>query len=157
MANYNTASDCGCRQDMTPNYPMPQRPCPANTPKRQMMPRPCPANMPNRPMPQRPCPANMSQRPCPTDMPKKPCPADMPKKPCSSDMSKRPCPADIPECPPVMPDRPMLDSLAGMPIAMAYVPWQFFNTTFELDKALECGTIFPELSKPFYGKGGCPR
>lgn len=139
MANYNTTSDCGCRQDMTPNYPMPQRPCPANTPKRQMMSRPCPANMPNRPMPQRPCPANMSQRPCPADMPKKPCPADMP------------------DCPPVMPDRPMFDSLAAMPIAMAYVPWQFFNTTFELDKALECGTIFPELSKPFYGKGGCPR
>ena len=43
------------------------------------------------------------------------------------------------------------------PIAMAYVPWQFFHETFEPDKALECGTIFPELSKPFYGKGGCPK
>lgn len=134
MANYNTASDCGCRQDMMPR-PMTQRPCPANTSNRQMMSRPCPANMPSRPMPQRPCPA---------DMPKKPC-VDMPK-----------CPA--PERPPIMPDCPMAaDSLAGMPIAMAYVPWQFFDKTFELDEALQCGTIFPELSKPFYGKGGCPR
>jgi len=49
------------------------------------------------------------------------------------------------------------DPLAVMPIAMAYVPWQFFHETFEPDKALQCGTIFPELSKPFYGKGGCPK
>ena len=45
--------------------------------------------------------------------------------------------------------------LAGMAIAMAYVPWQFMNETYEPDKALQCGTIFPELNKPFYGKGGC--
>ncbi|MCI8495097.1 MAG: spore coat associated protein CotJA [Lachnospiraceae bacterium] len=42
-----------------------------------------------------------------------------------------------------------------MAIAMAYVPWQFMNETYEPDKALQCGTIFPELNKPFYGKGGC--
>ena len=47
------------------------------------------------------------------------------------------------------------DPLAGMAIAMAYVPWQFMNETYEPDKALQCGTIFPELNKPFYGKGGC--
>ncbi|MFP3152918.1 spore coat associated protein CotJA [Lachnospiraceae bacterium ZAX-1] len=39
-------------------------------------------------------------------------------------------------------------------VAMAYVPWQQFHTVYELDKALECGTIFPELNKPFYGKRG---
>lgn len=36
-------------------------------------------------------------------------------------------------------------------IAMAYVPWQHFTTVFETDKALEVGTIFPELEKPFRG------
>lgn len=49
------------------------------------------------------------------------------------------------------------DPLAGMAIAMAYVPWQFMHETYEPDKALHCGTIFPELNKPFLGKGGCPR
>lgn len=49
------------------------------------------------------------------------------------------------------------DPLAGMPIAMAYVPWQCFHDVYEPDKALMYGTIFPELNKPFYGKGGCPK
>lgn len=49
------------------------------------------------------------------------------------------------------------DPLAGLPVGMAYVPWQFFQEVYEPDKAIQCGTIFPELSKPFYGKGGCPR
>lgn len=47
--------------------------------------------------------------------------------------------------------------LRNMALAMAYVPWQYFDTVFEVDKALECGTIFPELSKPFFGKRGVPR
>ncbi|MBS5078695.1 MAG: spore coat associated protein CotJA [Clostridiales bacterium] len=42
-----------------------------------------------------------------------------------------------------------------MPVAMAYVPWQTFHDKFELCKALEVGTIFPELCKPFCGKRGC--
>lgn len=50
-----------------------------------------------------------------------------------------------------------MDPLAGMAIAMAYVPWQFMHETYEPDKALQYGTIFPELNKPFLGKGGCPR
>ena len=49
------------------------------------------------------------------------------------------------------------DPLAGMAIAMAYVPWQFMHETYDPDKALHCGTIFPELNKPFHGKGGCPK
>lgn len=49
------------------------------------------------------------------------------------------------------------DPLANMPVGMAYVPWQFFQEVYEPDKALLYGTIFPELNKPFYGKGGCPR
>ncbi|MBQ7955304.1 MAG: spore coat associated protein CotJA [Lachnospiraceae bacterium] len=39
------------------------------------------------------------------------------------------------------------------PIAMAYVPWQHLCTLYEnLDEALKCGTIFPELYKPFTGR-----
>lgn len=46
------------------------------------------------------------------------------------------------------------DFVAGM----AYVPWQYFDTVYETDKALEIGTIFPELNKPFLAEGrGCRR
>ncbi len=41
-----------------------------------------------------------------------------------------------------------------MPIAMAYVPKQKYGALFDLCKALEVGTVFPELCKPFCGKGG---
>lgn len=43
------------------------------------------------------------------------------------------------------------------PPAMAYVPWQNFTTVYETDKALEVGTIFPELNKPFSPKRGMCR
>lgn len=43
------------------------------------------------------------------------------------------------------------------PVAMAYVPWQKFSKVYEPDKALEAGTIFPELDKPFYGSRGMGR
>ncbi|MCD8154424.1 MAG: spore coat associated protein CotJA [Clostridiales bacterium] len=40
--------------------------------------------------------------------------------------------------------------------AMAYVPCQKFTETFDLCKALQVGTVFPQLCKPFCGKrGGC--
>ncbi|MGN0292241.1 MAG: spore coat associated protein CotJA [Lachnospiraceae bacterium] len=39
-------------------------------------------------------------------------------------------------------------------LAMAYVPWQYFEHVYEPDRALEVGTIFPELNKPFYGRKG---
>ena len=38
-----------------------------------------------------------------------------------------------------------------MPIAMAYVPWQDWEELYEIEKAFECGTIFPCLDKPFVG------
>lgn len=41
-----------------------------------------------------------------------------------------------------------------LPLTMAYVPMQHFSCTFSLQKGLSCGTIFPELCKPFCGKGG---
>lgn len=39
----------------------------------------------------------------------------------------------------------------NMPIAMAYVPWQKWKSTYDPEKALERGTIFPELDLPFSG------
>jgi len=41
--------------------------------------------------------------------------------------------------------------------AMAYVPYQKFAPTLELKKALQVGTIFPELCKPFCGRRGGSR
>lgn len=46
------------------------------------------------------------------------------------------------------------DFTGHMPVAMAYVPWEHFNHTYELEQAIEIGTIFPDLDKPFTGKGG---
>ena len=42
----------------------------------------------------------------------------------------------------------------NMPVAMAYVPWQKWKDLYEPCKALECGTLFSKLDKPFLGKGG---
>ena len=40
------------------------------------------------------------------------------------------------------------------PVAMAYVPWQYWNAVYDLEKGLAYGTIFPELNKPFLGVRG---
>lgn len=38
-------------------------------------------------------------------------------------------------------------------LAIAYVPWQHMTSIYEdLEKAFHCGTIFPELDKPFTGR-----
>lgn len=44
------------------------------------------------------------------------------------------------------------DCLDEFAVAMAYVPWQNLHTLYEPDKALQVGTIFPELNKPFEGR-----
>ena len=41
-----------------------------------------------------------------------------------------------------------------LPIGMGYVPAQMNWKTYSLQKGLSMGTIFPELCKPFCGKGG---
>jgi hypothetical protein len=42
--------------------------------------------------------------------------------------------------------------LPVMPVvAMAYVPFQQYTLTYEPEKGLDMGTIFPELDKPFLG------
>lgn len=43
---------------------------------------------------------------------------------------------------------------ADAPIAMAYVPYQPWETASDLCHALNAGTIFSALNKPFCGKGG---
>lgn len=35
------------------------------------------------------------------------------------------------------------------PIAMGYIPWQQWQQTYPLDRAMQRGTIFPELDLPF--------
>lgn len=53
-------------------------------------------------------------------------------------------------------DKEMYTHLSYLEPAMAYVPYQTFAETFTLPYALNAGTIFPELCKPFCGKrGGC--
>lgn len=43
---------------------------------------------------------------------------------------------------------------ADAAVAMAYVPFQQAPVIYEDErKALNQGTVFPELDKPFYGKG----
>ena len=49
----------------------------------------------------------------------------------------------------------MHDPLNGLPVAMAYVPWQEWRNLYAAEKALHRGTIFEDLDKPFSGKGGC--
>lgn len=49
----------------------------------------------------------------------------------------------------------MNDMLGNFPIGMAYVPMQQAPILYEnLEEALNRGTIFPELDKPFMGRRG---
>ncbi|MDO5336419.1 MAG: spore coat associated protein CotJA [Eubacteriales bacterium] len=57
-------------------------------------------------------------------------------------------------CPCPEKNNPMYECLETLPVAMAYVPYQKYTTAFDLCYALKVGTIFPELCKPFCGKGG---
>ena len=42
-------------------------------------------------------------------------------------------------------------------LAMAYVPMQSWRNLYELDLALERGTVFAELDKPFIGEEAVQR
>lgn len=44
-----------------------------------------------------------------------------------------------------------MDCVKGCPLAMAYVPWQAWEETYELEKGFMVGTIFPCLDLPFLG------
>ena len=51
---------------------------------------------------------------------------------------------------------PCADSISPLPsnytVAMLYVPLQTDSSMYDEMKALECGTLFPVLNKPFAGK-----
>ncbi len=42
-------------------------------------------------------------------------------------------------------------------VAMAYIPFQQYGEVYSPEKALDQGTLFPDLDKPFYGRRGEPR
>lgn len=44
------------------------------------------------------------------------------------------------------------EKIGEFPIGMAYVPWQSWKDVYEIDKALQAGTVFAELDKPFLGR-----
>lgn len=77
--------------------------------------------------------------------------------PCMHSSCQEPKPVCMPSCQDS--ESSCMNHMHDMAIAMAYVPWQHFNSMYELPMALQVGTIFPELNKPFRGsKGGmkCP-
>ena len=47
------------------------------------------------------------------------------------------------------------DALNGLPLAMAYAPWQEWLSTYDNKTALLRGTLFPCLDKPFCGRRRC--
>lgn len=47
-----------------------------------------------------------------------------------------------------------MERIDQYPIAMAYVPWQKYGDTFDLETGFRIGTIFPELDLPFM-RAGC--
>ena len=46
------------------------------------------------------------------------------------------------------------DCLEDLPLAYAYVPYQSFETPYDMEKSFKYGTVFPKLNKPMevYGK-----
>ena len=52
-------------------------------------------------------------------------------------------------------EKPKKDDLYGMPLAMAYVPWQKWQHIYDAEKGFCYGTIFQELNLQFFGVGGC--
>lgn len=64
-----------------------------------------------------------------------------------------PAPAPAPAPAPLCPNTSIGPLEQQYPVAMAYVPWQQWQTTYPLDQALMQGTIFPELDLQFnYGR-----
>ena len=84
-----------------------------------------------------------------------------------------PCPRMYPDMPPccMKPNMPMgmapgmytdskpakctgVENIDRYPVGMTYVPWQRWQELYSVDTAIEMGTIFPDLFKPFL-MGGC--
>lgn len=43
-------------------------------------------------------------------------------------------------------------TLSGLPVAMAYVPWQSYGNIYPMQQALRNGTMFAELNLDFAGR-----
>ena len=56
---------------------------------------------------------------------------------------------------PVQPDRSAFPSQISL--AIAYVPLQKLGAVYEDEVALQVGTLFPDLDKPFLAAGGSLR
>lgn len=56
-----------------------------------------------------------------------------------------------------MRQNPANDALIGLPLAMAYVPWQQWSCPYEAMKGFHRGTLFEDLDKPFMPRGGMMR
>lgn len=119
-------TDCGCGGPaMTPYMSMEDRPRQQMGAARQRMPQ---QNMPQQNMPQQ------SMSPQNTSFPQVMVQPSMP----SGQNGCNRCGAMVSS-----PD------MGGMPIAMAYTPWQQWNQTYPIEKGFTRGTIFPELDLPF--------
>lgn len=53
--------------------------------------------------------------------------------------------------------KPMTSLPENPMVTMSYTPFQVSMNTYDADEALQNGTLFPCLNKPFLGKGGCRR
>lgn len=74
---------------------------------------------------------------------------NMPETPDYGWQPRPSAPQDSAQCP----DTSARDLEQQHPIAMAYVPWQQWQTPYQPGRGLEQGTIFPALDLPFsYGR-----
>lgn len=72
--------------------------------------------------------------------------------PCTEQHKNQSCACRMPNTVTINPE--MYTHADHMEPAMAYVPSQQLTTTYDLCYALNVGTIFPQLCKPFCGKRG---
>ena len=145
-----TAPVCMICPEM-PVCPMPPK-CPEKVKEAVTM--KCP-EMPMCPMPPK-CPEKVRESmtmKCP-EMPVCPMPVKCPEK------VKEAMPVKCPEMPaykaPVRcPGRPSpAENIDLFPVGMTYVPWQRWQQVYSVEVAIDVGTIFPDLNKPFI-MGGC--
>ncbi len=74
---------------------------------------------------------------------------------CEAERNRQSCACRIPGT--VTKNSEMFTHADHLEPAMAYVPCQQFTNTYDLCYALNAGTIFPQLCKPFCGKRGGQR
>ena len=59
------------------------------------------------------------------------------------------CPESLAPDPSMLPENPV--------VAMAYIPFQQYGSVYSAEKALDNGTLFPDLNKPFTGRGSASK